>query len=133
MRYQECRHDTKKPHSLLFVISFLCVFFCAVALGTLRLYGVYLEHRIFEIAARIEDCREENQALSRRCSELLSPLRICNCARDELGMETAEHVATVRIDNEAPVLAKKAAKKQETAKSLLDRYNPFVDKAHAEN
>ena len=46
-------------HSSLFVLSFLCVFLCAAALGTLRLYGLYLEHRISETSGRIEACRKK--------------------------------------------------------------------------
>ena len=134
MRYKEYRHETERRHSTLFVVSFLCVFLCAAALGTLRLYGLYLEHRISETVGRIEACAEKNLEMSRKYSELLSPARIYSYARENLGMVNADNVQTIHLDsgtvNVAKVSGTEAAAE---APGLLEMMNPFVRKAHAKN
>ncbi|MCE5202513.1 MAG: hypothetical protein LLF78_08400 [Synergistaceae bacterium] len=135
MRYKECRHESEKTYSSIFVISFLCVFLCAAALGSLRLYGLYLEHRISETTGRIEICREKNLVMSRHYSELLSPARIYSYAREKLGMVNAQNVQTIYLDGKAVLTAKAlmtpAGVEEKTG--FLDYFNPFVRVAHAKN
>lgn len=134
MRYSEFRHETKKAHSSLFVLSFLGVFLCAAALGTIRLYGLYLEHRISETTAKIETCRDQNMSLSRRYQELLAPARIYSYARESLGMVNADHVTTIKVDEKAVMTAKASVQPVTVADAgLLEDFNPFVNKAHAKN
>ena len=134
MRYKEYRHETERRHSTLFVVSFLCVFLCAAALGTLRLYGLYLEHRISETAGRIEACAEKNLEMSRKYSELLSPARIYSYARENLGMVNAENVQTIHLDSGAVSVAKAGGSGTSAEESgILEMMNPFVRKAHAKN
>lgn len=133
MQYTECRHENERPHSSLFVICFLSVFICAAALGTLRLYGLYLEHRISETAGRIEVCRESNLDMSKKYSELLSPARIYSYAREELGMVNAEDIRTVKVDNSDIMVAQVVVYPMEEKTGFLDYINPFVRKAHAKN
>ena len=133
MQYTECRHENERPHSSLFVICFLSVFICAAALGTLRLYGLYLEHRISETAGRIEACRESNLDMSKKYSELLSPARIYSYAREKLGMMNAEDVKTVKLYNTPVAVARVSVEEANGEKGLLDQLNPFVKKAHAKN
>ncbi len=133
MQYTECRHETERPHSSLFVICFLSVFICAAALGTLRLYGLYLEHRISETAGRIEACREDNLDMSKKYSELLSPARIYSYAREELGMVNADNIKLVKVDNSDILTAHAAVYPTEEKIGFLDYINPFVRKAHAKN
>ena len=133
MRYTEYRHETERPRSSLFVICFLSVFICAAALGTLRLYGLYLEHRISETAGRIEACRESNLDMSKKYSELLSPARIYSYAREELGMVNAENIRTVKVDNSDIMVAQAVVYPVEEESGFLDYINPFVRKAHAKN
>ena len=133
MRYTEFRHETERPRSSLFVICFLSVFICAAALGTLRLYGLYQEHRISETASRIELSRECNLEMSRKYSELLSPARIYSYARKELGMVNAENIKTVKVDNSDIMFAQAVVYPSEEKTGLLDYLNPFVRKAHAKN
>ena len=52
----EYRHECEKSYSTLFVLCFLCVFMSAAALGTLRLYGLYLEHRISNSNTKLIEC-----------------------------------------------------------------------------
>ena len=134
MRYKEYRHETEQRHSTLFVVSFLCVFLCAAALGTLRLYGLYLEHRISETAGRIEACAEKNLEMSRKYSELLSPARIYSYARENLGMVNAENVQTIHLDSGAVSVVKAGGSGTSAEESgILEMMNPFVRKAHAKN
>ena len=134
MRYKEYRHETEQRHSTLFVVSFLCVFLCAAALGTLRLYGLYREHRISVTAGRIEACAEKNLEMSRKYSELLSPARIYSYARENLGMVNAENVQTIHLDSGAVSVAKAGGSGTSAEESgILEMMNPFVRKAHAKN
>ena len=133
MQYTECRHEAERPHSSLFVICFLFVFICAAALGTLRLYGLYLEHRISETAGRIEACRENNLEMSKKYSELLSPARIYSYAREELGMVNAENIRVVKVENSDVLTAQAVVYPTEEEIGFLDYINPFVGKAHAKN
>ncbi|MGE4445093.1 MAG: hypothetical protein AB7C92_00410 [Synergistaceae bacterium] len=133
MQYTECRHENERPHSSLFVICFLSVFICAAALGTLRLYGLYLEHRISETAGRIEACRESNLDMSKKYSELLSPARIYSYAREELGMVNADDIRTVKVDNSDIMVARAVVYPVKEETGFLDYINPFVRKAHAKN
>ncbi|MCD7875431.1 MAG: hypothetical protein LUH49_00385 [Cloacibacillus porcorum] len=132
MRYKEHKHERETKHSSLFVISFLCVFLCAAALGTLRLYGLYLEHRISETARRIDLCKEENLVLSRRYAQLLSPARVYNYARRDLGMNNAENIKVIKLDERSVRLAQV---KEETVEKggFIENLNPFVKQAHAKN
>ena len=133
MQYTECRHEAERPHSSLFVICFLSVFICAAALGTLRLYGLYLEHRISETAGSIEACRENNLDMSKKYSELLSPARIYSYAREELGMVNAENIKVVKVGNSDILTAQAVVYPMEEKIGFLDYINPFVRKAHAKN
>lgn len=132
MRYKGHKHESETKHSSLFVISFLCVFLCAAALGTLRLYGLYLEHRISETARRIDLCKEENLVLSRRYAQLLSPARVYNYARRDLGMNNAENIKVIKLDERSVRLAQV---KEETVEKggFIENLNPFVKQAHAKN
>lgn len=129
------RCEAAKSKSSLFLLCFLCVFFCASSLGTLRLYGLYLEHRIAQATNRIEQYKEENTEMSKRFSELLSPARVYSYAREELGMVNAENIATVLLSNTSlrdtgePVQVADAR----TTFGLLDYLNPFLSRAHAKN
>ena len=132
MRYKEHKHESETKHSSLLVISFLCVFLCAAALGTLRLYGLYLEHRISETASRIELSKEENLVLSRRYAQLLSPARVYNYARCSLGMNNAENIKVIKLDERSVRLAQ--VKEEDVEKGgFIENLNPFVKQAHAKN
>lgn len=134
MGHSMYRHETTKPHSSLFVLSFFCVFVCAALLASLRLYGLYLEHRISQTTTRIEQYREDNLEMSRRFSELLSPAKIYGYAREELGMMNAENIVTVRLAD--PSIKTEPAETIQVANSgtaILDYFNPFVNRAHAKN
>lgn len=134
MRCKEYRHESNKGHSSLFVFCFLLVFVCAAALGSLRLYGLYIENRISETAGRIEACRENNLEISMKFSELLSPAKIYSFAREELAMSNAENIQTIKINNSTLMMAKAEINPSvSTEEGFLDYLNPFVRKAHAKD
>ncbi|MDL2263367.1 hypothetical protein LJC31_01815, partial [Synergistaceae bacterium OttesenSCG-928-I11] len=69
----------------------------AMSLGSMRLYGLYLEHRLAYVTSRIEFVANRNAGLEERYSALLSPSRIYNYAKSELNMVTAREVETIRL------------------------------------
>lgn len=133
MRQSEFKHESEQSHSSLLVISFLVVFLCAAALGTLRLYGLYLENRISETAGRIEACREENLALSRRYAQLLSPARVYSYARNNLGMNNAENIKIIKIEPQSIRVAESRSSGAVEQGGFFENLNPFLQKAHAKN
>lgn len=118
----------------MLVFCLISLFICAAALGTLRLYGLYLEHRISETSAKIEACTEQNLVMSRRCSEMFSPARVYSYARQNLGMMNAENVQTIKVDKRVLMASVAAANPPAPVNAgLRDFFDPFVKKAHAKN
>jgi hypothetical protein len=76
-----------------------------MSLGSLRLYGLYLEHRLAYVATRIEAVNDKNAGLEERYSSLLSPSRIYRYAHSVLNMVTAGEVETIRIGAKSEVMA----------------------------
>lgn len=132
MNYTKHAQESESKHSTLFVISFLCVFLCAAALGTLRLYGLYLEHRISQTMVRIEKSKEENIALSRHYAQLLSPARIYNYAKCSLGMENVADIKVIKLSERSVKLAQIKEERAERS-GFAENRNPLVNQAHAEN
>ncbi|MDO4987547.1 MAG: hypothetical protein Q4E17_00740 [Synergistes sp.] len=132
-RNSEFKHEEEQHHSVFFVSSCICLFVCAAVLGTIRLYGLYLEHRISETTHKIEECRERNADLSREYSQMLTPARIYTYARNNLGMENAENIRCIKV--RMAEIAAVSPKKVRAAKDkgFLANMNPFVDTAHAED
>jgi hypothetical protein len=75
-----------------------------MSLGSLRLYGLYLEHRLAHVTARIEAVNDKNAGLEERYSSLLSPSRIYSYAHSVLNMVAASEIETIRIGAEPEVM-----------------------------
>lgn len=134
MRYAEEKHASNKSRSPLFILCFLVVFVCAASLGSLRLYGIYLEHMVAETSGKIEECHAQQKVMMRQYSELLSPERVCDYAKDSLNMGGDAQVKTIYIDAGAVSTAKAAANPVAASNAgILESFNPFVNKAHAKN
>ncbi len=132
MYYREYRQTNEEAHSKLLFLSLFFVFVSAICLGSLRLYGLYIDHRISETVASIERCQEKNQKLSQVHAELLAPARIYSYAREKLGMVNGENPQIVQIDmNVVAVASAKTNVVRE--EGLIERLNPFVKSAHAKN
>lgn len=97
MKAPSARHERTGSQSTICVVCLLGVLISAMTLGSLRLYGLYLEHRLANITARIETVNNKNAVLEERFSSLLSPSRIYNYAKAELNMVTALDVETIRL------------------------------------
>ncbi|MDR0616405.1 MAG: hypothetical protein LBG29_06305 [Synergistaceae bacterium] len=101
MKAPAARHERTGSQSTICVICLIGVLISAMSLGSLRLYGLYLEHRLAHITARIEAVNKRNALLEERFSSLLSPSRIYNYAKRELNMVTASDVRTIQLRQDA--------------------------------
>lgn len=134
MYYNEYRHSAERSYSSLYVFGAVFVFICCVILGSLRLYGLNLERRISETSGKIEFYREKNVALSNEYSKVLSPARIYNYAKQELGMVNADAGSVVYLDNNVVLSAKNRNIENEVKEEgLVARFNLFVNRAHAKD
>jgi cell division protein FtsL len=97
MKAPVARHERTGSQSTIFVICLIGVLISAMSLGSLRLYGLYLEHRLGYLTMRIESVNNRNSLLEERYSSLLSPSRIYNIAMTELKMVTASEVETIQL------------------------------------
>jgi len=102
MKAPVARHERRaRSQSTICVICLLGVLISAMSLGSLRLYGLYLEHRLAHVTMRIETINNKNTELEERYASLLSPSRVYNYAKGELKMVTASKVETIKLDADA--------------------------------
>lgn len=101
MKAHIAKHEKVRSQSLICVLCVFGVVLSAMALGSLRLYGLYMEHRLANVVSRIEAMTRKNAELEERYSSLLSPSRIYNYARSELNMVTAQEVETIKLNGAA--------------------------------
>ena len=92
---------TKKPrkrHQSVFCVLFLFgVLASALSLGSIRLYGLYLEQRLADCNTKIESIGDKYAVLQEYYSSLLSPSRIYNYAKTNLNMVTASKIETIKL------------------------------------
>jgi cell division protein FtsL len=82
----------------MFCVLFLFgVLVSALSLGSIRLYGLYLEQRLADCAMKTESVGNDYTLLEEYHASLLSPSRIYNYARSELSMVTASEVETIKL------------------------------------
>lgn len=101
MKAPQARHEQRGSHSVVCVFCLVGVLISAMSLGSMRLYGLYLEHRLADVNSRIAIIGNKNAELEERHSSLLSPSRIYNYAKSELKMVTAKEVETIRLNDRA--------------------------------
>jgi len=131
MRYQE---DRSSCNTFFIMICLVGVFISAGSLLGLRLYATSLESRVANTAAKIEKCKDQNALMERKCAMLLSPANVYNYAQEHLNMTIAEETPVVYVDAETVAVAKSGAQSVKTAEiSAFERFNPFVNKAHAKD
>jgi hypothetical protein len=92
------KHEKTGSQSMVCAIILLGVLFSAMSLGSMRLYGLYLEHRLASVTKRIETVNSRLASLEEYHASLLSPSRIYNYAKIELKMVAASDVQTIRLD-----------------------------------
>jgi len=131
MRYQT---DRSKHDTFIIMVCLLGVFVSASSLLGLRLYASSLESRVANAVSRIEKCKGENEQMERKCAMLLSPSSVYKYAQENLNMSVAEESPVIYVDAGAASMAKAGNGAMRSAEiSAFERYNPFVNKAHAKN
>lgn len=97
MKAHIARHAMPSVQPVIFMLCLVGLFVSITCLGSMRLYALYLEHRLASISSKIEVVVDKNAELEERYSALLSPSRVYNYAMSELNMVTAQEVETIRL------------------------------------
>jgi cell division protein FtsL len=97
MKSKVQNHRKNGGHSVFCVLLLLGVLISALCLGSIRVYGLYLEHRLTDCAKKIELEGDNYAKLEEIHAALLSPSRIYNYARAELNMIAASKTETITL------------------------------------
>lgn len=97
MKAPSPKHERIGSQSTICVFCLLGILISSMSLGSMRLYGLYLEHRLADVTRRIEVINSGNSGMEEQYSALLSPSRIYNYARVQLNMTVAKDVETIKI------------------------------------
>lgn len=85
----------KSPYLILFALIFFASF---MGLGVLRLYSFRLEYKLNSVNSQIDSLSAQHVALKQNMSALLSPARVFEYSKKQLGMTYASNVRTLRLD-----------------------------------
>ena len=92
------KNKPRKRHQSIFCVLFLFgVLASALSLGSLRLYGLYLEQQLADCNVKIENIGDKYAVMQEYYSQLLSPSRIYNYAKSNLNMVTASKIETIKL------------------------------------
>jgi hypothetical protein len=94
-------HKKNGGHSFFCVFCLLGVLISALCLGSIRVYGLYLEYRLADCVRRTESEGEIYAMLEETHAALLSPSRIYNYARSELNMVAAGTAETIKLPSDS--------------------------------
>ena len=97
MKTRVPNHKRNGRHSVFCVLFLLGVLISALCLGSIRIYGIYLEHRLADCATQIESEGDTYAMLEEIHAALLSPSRIYNYAKAELNMVAASKTETIKL------------------------------------
>lgn len=89
------------------VFGLLFVFLLLLGLGSMRLYGVHLEHRLGKLTRLVDEAQERNLLLRQELASLLSPARVYSYAHAELGMGYADRIMVCRVSPQADLVSPK--------------------------
>ncbi|MDR2780808.1 MAG: hypothetical protein LBB28_06755 [Synergistaceae bacterium] len=95
------RYEKRGKQSVLCVLFLFGMLVSALSLGGMRLYALYIEHRLADCSQKIEAIGDKYAMLEEYYASLLSPSRIYNYAKSELNMVTASEVETIRLMSES--------------------------------
>jgi cell division protein FtsL len=101
MKKGDRRYEKRGRRYALCVLFLFGVLISALSLGGIRLYALYLEHRLADCSKKIEAVGDEYAMLEEYYASLLSPSRIYNYAKSELNMVTASEVEIIRLISES--------------------------------
>ena len=127
------RHEKRTAQSMVWAVSLLCVLVSAMSLGSMRLYGLYLEHRLAYVTMKIDAIGNRNAELEERYSSLLSPSRIYNYAKSELKMVTAREIEVIKLSDASAGDTSVAALPTSTGVRAPLLAGAFVQAAHAKD
>ena len=105
MRRVKHKHEINESQPKWCAICLVGVLISAMALGCLRLYGLYLENQLADVTQRLRNINDRNVVLEERYSALLSPARIYTYARVELNMVMARDTHLIRVEEQQGKLA----------------------------
>ena len=126
------RHERAGSQSTVCVLCLIGILISAMSLGSMRLYGLYLEHRLADVTKRIELMNNSNSGMEEQYSALLSPSRIYNYARVQLNMTVARDIETIVIRDAGEESLKLAsASKPDVSPSGL--FGFFIGRANAKD
>ncbi|MDR0765112.1 MAG: hypothetical protein LBE65_05940 [Synergistaceae bacterium] len=97
MKTRSPNHKKNSGHSVFCILCLLGVLILTLCLGSIRVYGLYLEYRLADCAVKIESEGDEYAMLEEAQAALLSPSRIYNYARSELNMVAASKTETIKL------------------------------------
>jgi hypothetical protein len=97
MKSMILNHKKNSRHSVFCVLFLLGALISALCLGSIRIYGLYLERRLADCAMKIVPAGDEYAMLEETHAALLSPSRIYNYARSELNMVAASKTETIKL------------------------------------
>ncbi|MDR1580318.1 MAG: hypothetical protein LBS35_08165 [Synergistaceae bacterium] len=127
-------NHTKNSGHLFFGVLFLVgVVISTLLLGSIRIYGFILEHRLAECAMKIMAEEDKYAMLEETHAALLSPSRIYNYARSELNMVAADKTETIKLfsDSYDPKSASYAARGENSVSRPDGLSRVFVGAANA--
>lgn len=100
MRDSGKRKERKRHQSVFCVLFLFGVLASALFLGSIRLYGLYLEQRLADCSVKIENIGDKYAILQEYHASLLSPSRIYNYAKSNLNMVTASKIETIELPSD---------------------------------
>ncbi|MDR1510990.1 MAG: hypothetical protein LBS53_15310 [Synergistaceae bacterium] len=95
------RYEKRSRQSALCVLFLFGMLISALSLGGIRLYALYIEHRLADCSKKIEAVGDKYAMLEEYYASLLSPSRIYGYAKSELNMVTASEVETIKLMSES--------------------------------
>jgi hypothetical protein len=101
MKKMNRRYGKGGRQSALCMLFLFGMLISALSLGGIRLYGLYIEHRLADCSKKIEAVGDKYAMLEEYYASLLSPSRIYNYAKSELNMVTASEVETIKLMSES--------------------------------
>jgi hypothetical protein len=133
MKTAVSNHKKRGRQSALCVLFLLGVLVSSLTLGGVRMYGLYLEHRLADCSMKIEAVGDKYAMLEEYHASLLSPSRIYNYAKSELNMVTASEVETIKLmhDSYGGMGTSNAAENQKTAEAPRGLSRLLVGTANA--
>ena len=100
MKKPSPKHEKEGINSVFYVLVLIIILMSSMTLGSLRLYGLYLEHRLADVTTKTQLLMNKNTELEEKHSSMLSPARVYTYASSKLNMATADEVTVVKLNGD---------------------------------